>query len=241
MTSPQTTGIPWLSIDSLEFPSIHTALSEPDGLLAAGGDLSAERLALAYKQGIFPWYEEGQPILWWSPDPRAVIVPDQFSASRSLQKTLRRNKFKVKRDSAFDSVIEHCSEPRNYAEGTWISSEMEVAYRKLHRLGLAHSIETYMDGELVGGLYGLAMGQLFFGESMFHIETDASKVAFAFLCRLLSEQRCPMIDCQLPNAHLESLGVITIPRAEFETQLNLYADHHQPINWDILPTLLSPW
>tara|TARA_B100001964_G_C14097451_1_gene537691 strand:+ start:73 stop:798 length:726 start_codon:yes stop_codon:yes gene_type:complete len=241
VTSQQGAGIPWLSINSLEFPSIHTALCEPDGLLAAGGDLSPERLAAAYKQGIFPWYEEGQPILWWSPDPRAVISPNQFRASRSLQKMLRRNKFEVRLDTAFNEVIERCSESRDNAEGTWISTEMKIAYKALHRAGLAHSIECFLDEVLVGGLYGIGIGKLFFGESMFHLETDASKVAFAFLCRLLSEQQCPMIDCQLPNAHLSSLGVTTISREVFESQLKLYADHEQPINWDILPTILSPW
>jgi leucyl/phenylalanyl-tRNA---protein transferase len=236
-----TTRIPWLNADSLEFPSIHTSLSEPDGLLAAGGDLSVERLTLAYQQGIFPWYEEDQPILWWSPDPRAVILPGQFRVSRSLQKVLRRNRFEVRRDTAFEAVIEVCSEPRGYTEGTWITTDMKAAYKELHRHGLAHSIECFLDSKLVGGLYGIAMGKLFFGESMFHHETDASKVAFAFLNRLLQQQDCPLIDCQLANAHLTSLGATSMPRIEFQRYLDLYACHPDPINWGKLPTLLSPW
>ncbi len=233
--------IPLLDPDTLEFPSIHTALKEPEGLLATGGDLSVNRLTRAYRQGIFPWYEEGQPILWWSPDPRTVILPGRFNISRSLRKVLKRNRFEVRRDTAFDTVIDICSEPRQRAQGTWITTEMKFAYKELHQQGLAHSVECYLHSELVGGLYGIAMGKLFFGESMFHHERDASKVAFAFLNRLLQQQNCPLIDCQLPNEHLASLGATPISRIEFQQYLDLYADHPQPINWDKLPTLLSPW
>lgn len=233
--------IPLLDPETLEFPSIHTALKEPEGLLATGGDLSVNRLTRAYRQGIFPWYEEGQPILWWSPDPRTVILPGRFNISRSLRKVLKRNRFEVRRDTAFDTVIDICSEPRQRAQGTWITTEMKFAYKELHQQGLAHSVECYLHSELVGGLYGIAMGKLFFGESMFHHERDASKVAFAFLNRLLQQQNCPLIDCQLPNEHLASLGATTISRIEFQQYLDLYADHPQPINWDKLPTLLSPW
>ena len=236
-----TDKIPWLDPEKLEFPSIHTALNDPEGLLAVGGDLSVSRLTLAYRLGIFPWYEEDQPILWWSPDPRAVILPGQFNISRSLQKVLRQNRFEVRRDTAFNTVIDICSEPREYAQATWITTDMKIAYKELHRQGLAHSVECYLDSELVGGLYGIAMGKLFFGESMFHRETDASKVAFAFLNRLLAQQRCPLIDCQLPNEHLASLGAATISRIEFQKYLDLYANHPQPINWDKMPKLLSPW
>ena len=236
-----TDKIPWLDPDKLEFPSIDTALKEPDGLLAAGGDLSVRRLTLAYRMGIFPWYEEDQPILWWSPDARAVVLPDRFNTSRSLQKTLRQNRFEIRRDTVFRDVINRCSGPRNNSQGTWITCDMKHAYQLLHEQGLAHSIECFLDNELVGGLYGIAMGKLFFGESMFHLEKDASKVSFAFLCRMLQREGCPLVDCQVPNEHLASLGAVTISRTEFGKYLDLYADDPQPINWDILPTLLSPW
>lgn len=235
------TDIPWLDSELVAFPSIDSALREPDGLLAAGGDLSVARLSRAYQLGIFPWFEEGQPILWWSPDPRSVIFPDQFKASRSLARLLRKNKFEVRRDTAFNQVIDACSESRSYSQGTWITDEMKDAYRELHYRGIAHSIECYLDSELVGGLYGIGLGKLFFGESMFHRVSDASKVAFAFLNRLMVSNDCPLIDCQIPNDHLLSLGAHSIPRYEFKRYLQKFARHPDPIVWSTLPSLLSPW
>ena len=177
--------------------------------------LSAERLIRAYSEGIFPWYEDGQPILWWSPDPRAVIQPSNVKISRSLRKRLRRKEFEVRVDTAFDDVVECCQAPRDYSSDTWITNEMQEAYGDLHRRGFAHSVECYLNGMLVGGLYGVSKGRLFFGESMFHSVTDASKIAFAHLCDILQKQGCPIIDCQIPNPHIMSLGVETIPRTEF--------------------------
>lgn len=234
-------NIPWLNPESIEFPPIDTALSEPDGLLAVGGDLSVARLTLAYQLGIFPWFEEGQPILWWSPDPRSVIIPDQFRPNRSLTRVLRKNKFDVRRDTAFNDVIDACSEPRDHVHGTWITDDMKDAYKELHYRGIAHSIECYLDSELVGGLYGIGLGKLFFGESMFHRVTDASKVAFAFLIQLMDANNCPLIDCQIPNDHLVSLGANSVTRAEFSGYLRKFAQDPDPIAWTSLPTELSPW
>ncbi len=227
-----------LSRDSLAFPPIHQALRSPDGLLAAGGDLSIERLEQAYAHGIFPWYEDGQPILWWSPDPRYVIFPSSFRISRSLGKALRQNRFEVTLDNDFASVIKACSEPRPNASGTWITEEMITAYIALHHAGLAHSVECYQDGHLAGGLYGVGMGNLFFGESMFYRRSDASKVAFAFLVRTLEARGCPLIDCQIGNPHLESLGAEPISRHDFATYLHRRGGE---VDWSDLPTRLSPW
>lgn len=224
----------FLSYTSPDFPPVDSALAEPNGLLAIGGDLSPERLISAYRQGIFPWYSADQPILWWSPDPRCVLYPDQLKISRSLYKTLKSKKFTVTIDQAFTQVIEACSAPRTYEENTWISSAMKQAYRDLHQLGYAHSVETWLEGELVGGLYGLSMGKLFFGESMFSRCSDASKVAFVHLVKHLAAYDFPLIDCQLPNNHLLSLGACTIPRTEFLKYLDTYL--HQPIQ-----TNQNPW
>ncbi len=229
-----------LDRDSLAFPPINTARHQPDGLLAAGGDLSIDRLVAAYRQGIFPWYEEGQPILWWSPDPRAVLYPADLRITRSLGKLLRQNRYEVTLDRDFDAVIEACSQPRSYAEGTWISPEMMVAYRALHREGIAHSVECYIEGELSGGLYGIGLGRMFFGESMFHHRRDASKIAFAHLVRLLASLGCPMIDCQISNLHLTSLGATTIPREVFADYLNTHAAS-EGITWQSLPRALPAW
>lgn len=209
------TELVWLDQHSYEFPPVEHALHDPDGLLAVGGDLSLGRLVAAYSAGIFPWYEDDQPILWWSPDPRAVIKPEHVKISRSLKKKLRRNEFVVRVDTAFDEVLDLCQAPRSYSKDTWITQEMKSAYSNLHKAGFAHSIECYQNEELVGGLYGVSKGNLFFGESMFHRATDASKVAFVYLCRLLAQLQCPIIDCQIPNPHIMSLGVEIIPRAEF--------------------------
>ena len=211
--------IPWLeSVDA--FPPLEQALIEPNGLLCAGGDLSAQRLLLAYRQGIFPWYSVGEPILWWSPDPRMVLVPSEFKISRSLQRTLRAGTYQIQLDSNFPAVMRFCAQtPRNGQVGTWITAEIQEAYGKLHKLGFAHSVETWMNGKLVGGLYGRAIGKMFYGESMFSHATDASKLALAHLTRFLTEQGFGLIDCQMNTPHLASLGAREIPRSEFITQL----------------------
>lgn len=210
------------------FPDVRLALREPDGLLAVGGDLSPQRLEAAYRRGIFPWFNHDQPILWWSPDPRSVLFTAHLKISRSLRKTLRKRLFSVTSDTAFAEVVEACSEPRQYGEtpetGTWITPEMKQAYIQLHEKGLAHSIECWREKELVGGLYGVAIGKVFFGESMFTRETDASKVAFVYLVKQLARWGFALIDCQIHSAHLESLGAESISRERF-TQL---LDQHCP-------------
>ena len=202
------------------FPPLEQALDDPDGLLCAGGDLSTARLLEAYRRGIFPWYSEGQPILWWSPDPRAVLIPAEFRVSRSLGKTLRNRGVETTLDRAFAEVVAHCADPELRPEGTWISPEMQSAYLELHRLGHAHSVEAWLGGRLVGGLYGVALGRVFFGESMFSLERDASKVALARLVREAVARGVELIDCQVTSPHLESLGARSIPRAEFRARLS---------------------
>jgi leucyl/phenylalanyl-tRNA--protein transferase len=207
----------WLDPEKrdITFPEVELALKEPDGLLAIGGDLSTTRLLNAYASGIFPWYGPGQPILWWSPDPRLVLQPETLHISRSLQKTLRKHPFRITLDTAFDAVIDHCAAPRDNASGTWIIPEMTTAYLELHRQGYAHSVECWQEQRLVGGLYGVSIGRIFFGESMFALASDASKVALATLARQLSRWGFPLIDCQVHTPHLESLGAIPLPRKEF--------------------------
>lgn len=207
-----------------EFPALNKALSVPDGLLAIGGCLSKKRLLNAYRHGVFPWFNPDDPILWWSPDPRLVLFPQKLIISRSLKKTLRKNVFSVTFDQAFDDVINACAEPRQQSTGTWITSEMNHAYRELHQLGMAHSVEAWHDGKLVGGLYGVAIGQVFFGESMFHTQTDASKVAFIYLVEQLKNWDYQMIDCQVHTSHLASLGAEEIKRNVFKKLLNQYCD-----------------
>ena len=221
---------------SSRFPPLASALAEPNGLLAAGGDLSPERLLAAYRRGIFPWYAEHQPILWWSPDPRMVLFPAEFAISRSLAKTLRNAAYEVRLDSAFSQVTESCAAPRAGAAGTWISGEMQAAYLRLHELGYAHSVETWIDGRLAGGLYGVAIGGVFYGESMFSRAKDASKIALAHLCRHLEHQGFAVIDCQMNTAHLASLGAREIRRSAFAALLanftNLAASaYHAPGCW----------
>lgn len=201
--------------DQLWFPPVDAA--EDYGLLAVGGDLSPERLLFAYSLGIFPWYNEGEPILWWSPDPRCILLPKELHVSRSLNKTLHRNIFQISFDQAFDRVIQACRDGRcrEGGEGTWISPEMQVAYRNLHRLGFAHSVECWEGDELVGGLYGISLGRCFFGESMFSLRPDASKVALVGLARTLDVAGFELIDCQQATPHLLSLGAREIPREEF--------------------------
>jgi len=201
------------------FPPVETALTDPDGLLCVGGDLSPTRLLAAYRRGIFPWFSEGQPILWWSPDPRTVLYPAEFKVSRSLAKTIRNRGFAVSVDRAFAEVMAHCADERLRPEGTWISPQMRAAYQRLHELGLAHSYETWDGDRLVGGLYGVELGQVFFGESMFSLERDASKVALAALVRAMHERNGRLIDCQVASAHLETLGARSIPRRQFVREL----------------------
>jgi leucyl/phenylalanyl-tRNA--protein transferase len=206
----------------LRFPDVALALRDPDGLLALGGDLSSERLLLAYRSGIFPWYGPGQPVLWWSPDPRLVLFPEALRVSRSLARTLRGGSFRVTLDTAFSAVIEQCAARRKGQAGTWITAEMRHAYQQLHRAGYAHSAESWQGDTLVGGLYGVAIGRIFFGESMFTRVSDASKVAFVHLVRQLQAWDFPLIDCQVHTRHLQSLGAVDIPRAEFVQQLAVH-------------------
>jgi len=213
--------IPWLDIDT-PFPPVESALKEAQGaagLLAVGADLSAERLLDAYRQGIFPWFSEDQPILWWSTDPRMVLYTDQFKLSKSLKKALAKSKanpsVEFRFDSAFEAVIRSCAAPRGSGNGTWISEQMICAYTELHGLGYAHSSEVWMKGELVGGAYGLCIGRMFYGESMFSRVTDASKMALAQLVFFLKSQNVEMIDCQQETGHLASLGAVPISRQDF--------------------------
>jgi leucyl/phenylalanyl-tRNA--protein transferase len=201
------------------FPPPHRALREPNGLLAAGGDLKPERVLAAYRRGIFPWYEDGQPILWWSPDPRAVLKLEDLRVSRSLRRTLAAGTWRVTADTAFAAVVAACAAPRRYGGGTWITADVAAAFAELHALGWAHSFETWQDGELVGGLYGIAIGRVFFGESMFARVSDASKVAFVRLVEHLRSRGFALVDCQVASAHLETLGASNLPRAEFLTAL----------------------
>ncbi|MFA7243299.1 MAG: leucyl/phenylalanyl-tRNA--protein transferase [Sulfuricellaceae bacterium] len=210
--------IPWLAANT-PFPPLATALREPNGLLAAGADLSLQRLLDAYRNGIFPWFNEGDPILWWSPDPRMVLFPDELKVARSLRKTLRARRYEIRTDSAFRAVMLGCAATRDGSAGTWITDGIVAAYVRLHELGCAHSVETWIDGELAGGLYGVALGRMFYGESMFSRRTDASKIAFVHLVRQLQRWDYGMIDCQMKTAHLASLGAREIARGEFARRL----------------------
>ena len=202
-----------------DFPPLERALTDPNGLLAVGGDLSPGRLLDAYRRGIFPWYEEGQPILWWSPDPRAVLFTDKIKVSRSLGKTLRNKSYFVSFDQAFTQVISACAEPRAAASGTWITRDMQSAYLKLHQQGHAHSVEVWSeDNKLVGGLYGILLDKVFCGESMFTRQRDMSKIALVSLTEWLKTKRIKVIDCQLPNPHLTRLGAESISREVFAEQ-----------------------
>jgi len=203
--------------DSLPDPA--DALREPNGLLAAGGSLEPDWLLAGYRRGIFPWFESGQPILWWSPDPRTVLKPEELRVSRSLRRRIDRNEFRVTADTDFAGVIAGCAQPRSYTDSTWITPEMQSAYIALHELGWAHSFESWVDGSLAGGLYGIAIGRVFFGESMFAKRSDASKVAFFHALRYLSRRGIELVDCQLPSAHLSRLGARSLPRADFLTEL----------------------
>jgi leucyl/phenylalanyl-tRNA---protein transferase len=214
---------------TLSFPPIEQALDDPPGLLAIGGDLSPERLLAAYDQGIFPWYqddEENSPILWWSPDPRMVLKPANVHVSTSLRKIIRKGSYRISMDTAFKHVISQCASLRAHREGTWITDEMQQAYITLHQLGHAHSVEVWDSELLVGGLYGVSLGRMFFGESMFSLQDNVSKIAFVALCRQLQAWDYVLIDCQLPTAHLRSLGAAAMPRSEFAEVLR--CNRYQP-------------
>ena len=214
-----------------EFPNINSALKDPDGLLAIGGDLSPERLLQAYRRGIFPWYSQGQPLLWWSHDPRWVLDPEQVKISRSLKKNLKKNKFTVTFNRAFEKVIQECAAPRKDLSGTWITREMQISYLKLFKQGFAHSVECWYQNKLVGGLYGVIIGKIFFGESMFSRMSDASKISLVHLSSILARWEFPLIDCQVHSSHLESLGAIPIPRNTFASLLNKYCNIKNRNSW----------
>jgi len=210
------------------FPPTDQALDEPQGLLAIGGDLSPARLINAYRQGIFPWYSIGQPIMWWSPAPRCVIVPDRVHVSRRLRRRYNQGRFSLSADQAFAQVVEACAAPRRNQPETWITPDMQAAYNRLHRAGVAHSVEVSVEGELAGGIYGLALGRMFFGESMFSRQVDASKVALVALCRQLHQWGFVLLDCQVSNPHLLSMGALEIPRQTFDRYL---ASANEPDRW----------
>jgi len=229
---PMNKTITWLAPegDREWFPPLDQALDEPEGLLAAGGDLSPERLLAAYRRGIFPWYSAGQPVLWWSPNPREVLEPGEFKRSRSLAKTLRNRGFEVTFDRDFAAVVTACAARREHSAGTWITPEMHSAYCRMHERGHAHSVEVRLDGALVGGLYGVLIGRVFFGESMFSRERDASKVALARLVEKANVAGLQLIDCQLPTPHLRSLGSKPVSRKEFSARVAaLTADADVPL------------
>jgi leucyl/phenylalanyl-tRNA--protein transferase len=217
-------SVTWLSedIDPTWFPPVSRALKQPDGLLAVGGTLSPERLIAAYEQGIFPWYSGDQPVLWWSPDPRAVLFPQEFHVSRSLRRRMRTSGFETRIDTTFGAVIRECAAPRAAGDGTWLTPGMIAAYTRLHELGHAHSFETWHGERLVGGLYGVRLGRVFFGESMFSRAPDASKIALARVVDEALASGVVLIDCQIPSPHLQSLGSREIPRQAF---LALLAEH----------------
>jgi leucyl/phenylalanyl-tRNA--protein transferase len=221
----------WLA-PGQDFPPLAQALSDPAGLLVAGGDLSPARLIAAYRQGIFPWYNAGDPILWWSPDPRMVLLPDELRVPRSLAKLMRRQPYEIRVDSAFRAVMTACAQPRAGQAGTWINADIIDAYTQLHALGVAHSVEAWQDGVLVGGLYGIALGRAFYGESMFARAPDASKIAFVHLVRQLQRWQFGMIDCQMNTAHLARFGARESPRADFIARLESL------VNLAAVPT---PW
>lgn len=223
--------LPWLSAIK-DFPDIRLALSEPRGLLAAGGELTPAWLIAAYTRGIFPWFNAEQPILWWSPDPRMVLFPADLHVPHSLQRVMRKHHYEIRVDTAFAQVMARCSEPRAGQNGTWISPHIITAYTELHRLGVAHSIETWIDGELAGGLYGVALGRVFYGESMFTRVADASKIAFVHLVYQLRRWQFKLIDCQMNTAHLARFGAKEIPRGHFSALL---------LENVALPSVALPW
>ncbi|OGT14844.1 MAG: leucyl/phenylalanyl-tRNA--protein transferase [Gallionellales bacterium RIFOXYB12_FULL_54_9] len=221
--------IPWLT-DNTPFPPLTEALHEPGGLLAAGGGLTPERLLSAYRQGIFPWFSPGEPVLWWSPDPRMVLIPAEFKLSNSLAKTMRNTRYEVRTNSAFERVMRACAAPRDKQRGTWIDEQMIAAYGELHRMGFAHSVEIWMEEKLAGGLYGVSIGQMFYGESMFSRVSNGSKIALAHLC---IHGTPAMIDCQMYTPHLASLGARLMPRDEFVIRVKDLANTSPATNWQL--------
>lgn len=233
MTKGLNTAPYWLDIDEPTlFPDVELALTEPDGLLAVGGDLSIERLCAAYQHGIFPWYSDGQPILWWSPNPRAILLLDDLIISRSLRKVLRNQNYHVTLDTSFEKVIWNCAQSRKDSNGTWIGDDMQQAYAKLHAAGFAHSVEVWQGDKLFGGLYGVSLGGAFFGESMFSSQNNGSKIALAYLVAQLKEWGFGFIDSQVYSEHMGNLGVINIPRKDFIERLNTETSK---------PTRMGPW
>lgn len=227
--------IPWLD-KRPDFPPVEQALFEPNGLLAAGGELSPPWLLAAYSQGIFPWYSEGEPILWWSPDPRLVLTPSRIRITRSLRKVLRGERYQIRFDTAFAEVVRACAEPRTCQSGTWITPQMQAAYIRMHELGHAHSVEAWQGDELIGGLYGMALGRAFFGESMFSRASDASKCCLAWLAQFLDARDFAVIDCQMTTPHLLSMGAEEIPRAVFVSALKALTPHGEgPGRWSEQP------
>jgi leucyl/phenylalanyl-tRNA--protein transferase len=223
--------LPWLRPKD-PFPAVDKALAEPNGLLCAGLELSPARILEAYRQGIFPWFNHGEPVLWWSPDPRMVLVPAEFRLSRSFARRMKRGDYEIRADTAFRQVMEACAERRKGQGGTWIGPAMLDAYTRLHAMGHAHSVETWIEGELAGGLYGLAIGRMFYGESMFARKTDASKLALAHLCRQLDAWGVELIDCQMETTHLASLGAKPVSRTRFIRQVKRLIE---------LPPIPTPW
>lgn len=214
------------------FPDTQDAMAYPRGLLAWGGELTPERLLEAYRRGIFPWYSEGQPVLWWTPSPRCLLYPDQVYVSKRTRRRLKGGEYEVRLDTAFSAVVAGCALPASGRESTWITADMQAAYQALHEAGHAHSVETWRNGELVGGVYGVSIGRMFFGESMFSRATDASKVALITLCRQLQQWGFGPIDCQVENPHLLSLGAVEVERAAFEEALETSSNKPFPVeNW----------
>lgn len=223
--------LPWLEKNSFNFPPLERALRKPNGLLALGGDLSSQRLIAAYRHGCFPWFGEDEVIMWWSPDPRYVLLPEQLHVPRSLHKSMRKNHFRITYDQAFAQVIQACAAPRASQSGTWICQSMQQAYIQLHQQGIAHSVEVWQDRQLVGGLYGIAMGQLFFGESMFSLVADASKTGFVQLVQDLQQAGFVLIDCQMQTEHLARFGAHDISRKEFAGYLRRHLDLPNQMHW----------
>jgi leucyl/phenylalanyl-tRNA--protein transferase len=235
------TLLTWLDPNNISFPNTTQALTTPNGLLAAGGQLSSQWLLHAYSRGIFPWFMQGEPILWWSPSPRTIIEINHLHISRSLAKTLRKKQFTVTFDQAFEHVIEACAEPRTSQDDgeTWISKDMMTAYCQLHHLGYAHSVEVWQQKELIGGIYGISLGRMFFGESMFSRAKDGSKIALFHLVEQIKKWQYIAIDCQVYNPHLERMGAVQISRATFESMLSQHVNQ-VPCHWNPSPTHPAP-
>ncbi len=224
------------------FPPSEWALRRPNGLLAWGGGLEPERLLRAYRLGIFPWYSEDEPILWWTPDPRCVLIPGQVYLSSRTRRRFNSHRYRVTADTDFASVMAGCAEPRDGAAGTWITEELTAAYVELHARGITHSVEVWQDHQLVGGIYGMALGKVFFGESMFSRAVDASKIAVVALCRQLQNWSFELLDCQVTNPHLISLGAVELPRTEFESRIaHLLAQSATPGSWQSSFEVAERW